>query len=183
MQKLPAFQISATRAIDRLSDAQVMAVQARILQGWTTPRIARELGVPVATVTRWFQEPMVMAAAAEMTRAVAALELLPLGLQRLRLEMSNPLAKTSELVRAVELFAKLAGLTDASSSNGAVPFEGHYGRQAMRAGDDALSRPLSELTANDLQALASRGQAALAELRRHTMAPADSAQSESGILE
>ena len=147
-------------ALDRLSDAQLMAVQARVLQGWNSRRIAERLEVGPETVERWFREPGVIAAALELQRGFLAAEILPLGLQRLRRELALPGTKAGDVVRIVRLAADLIGLGSPEGGNASAP----PGKAAGSPG--AHGRPLEECTADELRAIAAQGREALANLAR-----------------
>lgn len=147
-------------AVDLISSDRLIAVQARVVGGMATHRIAERLGVSRETIESWFREPMVLRASAELTRAYIGTEILPLALRRLRQELSNPLANLTQLARAVSSLAELSGLR---ASSGNLPGSALYdGTESNRS---ALARPIAELTANELQQLAEKGAQALALLR------------------
>jgi len=146
-------------AVDLITSDRLMAVQARVIHGMATHRIAERLGVSRETVDSWFREPMVLRASAELTRAYIGMEILPLALRRLRMELNNPLANLTQVSRAVAYLAELSGLrSQAGVAPGAALYDGSESNRS------ALSRPIAELTANELRDLAERGQQALATL-------------------
>lgn len=167
---MPSFApMPETGAVDLISSDRLIAVQARVISGMSTPRIAERLGVSRETVESWFREPMVLRASAELTRAYIGIEILPLALRRLRQELSNPLANLTQLSRAVANLAELSGLRgQAGVAPGSALYDGSESNRSV------LSRPIAELTANELRDLAERGAQALATLQAGDRSSTDS---------
>ena len=156
-------------AVDRLGDAQLAAVQARVFLGWNTRRIAERLGVARETVELWFRDPVTIAAGLELQRAFLAAEILPLGLHRLRRELASPVTKAADVVRIVRLAADLAGMPGGVGAHGPGIFGGENSAGGGAAGG---TRPLDECSADELRQIADQGRAALDRLARKAK-PAD----------
>lgn len=139
------------RAVERLTDSQLIAAELLIYVGLPDFRIAQRMGLDTATIRRWLREPVFMAACAELTRAYCAGQLVPLGLYRIRSLMSDPFLKIGDAVKATRFVAELAGLTGKQF----VPEQG-----AFAPGPVAAGRPLSELSRDDLHRLMIAGQQA-----------------------
>jgi hypothetical protein len=139
------------RALDRLTDAQLAAVELMVYHGLWASQIARRLLLDVETVRRWLREPLFAAAVIELQRAYAAAQLVPFGLYRIREEMARPDAKLRELVQATRFAAELAGyyLTGAPEAGAYAP------------GQATPGRPLAEMSRAELERLAAVGQARL----------------------
>lgn len=143
------------RAIDRLTDGQLIAAELLVYLGLPDFRIAQRMGLELATLRRWLRDPLFVAACNELTRAYCAGQLVPLGLFRVRQLLSDPFAKLGEVVRATRFAAELAGLTGKQFTPEAGAFAPH---------NAAPSRPLSELTRDELHKLMIAGQQAQARL-------------------
>jgi len=139
------------RALDRLTDAQLGAVELMVYHGLWASQIARRLALDVETVRRWLREPIFAAAVIELQRAYAAAQLVPFGLFRIREEMARPDAKLRDLVQATRFAAELAGyyLTG-------TPEAGAFAPGAPQPG-----KVLAEMSRSELERLAAVGQARL----------------------
>jgi len=155
------------RALDRLSDGQLAAVELIVHQGLWAGQIARRLAVPIESVRAWIREPLFSAAVIEMTRAVAAAQLVPYGLARIRQEMARPDAKLRELVQASRFAAELAGMYATGT-----PLSGAYAPGSVQPG-----KPLSEMTRAELERLASTGLQRLDQWAKQHAAGHDAGQS------
>ena len=138
------------RALDRLSDGQLAAVECLIWLGLPDFRIAQRLGIDLTTIRRWFRDPVFIAASNELTRAYAAGQLVPLGLFRLRQVLNDPFAKPRDIVAATRFAAELAGLSSAGA-----PEAGQFSPAPMAPG-----KPLSDLSRDELHRLMVQGLAA-----------------------
>lgn len=142
--------LAETRALDRLNDGQLAAVECLIWLGLPDFRIAQRLGIDLPIIRRWFRDPVFIAAANELTRAYAAGQLVPLGLFRLRQVLADPWAKPRDIIAATRFAAELAGLAGAGA-----PEAGQFAPGRLLPG-----KPLEELSRDELHRLMVQGQAA-----------------------
>src|SRR5262245_22257085 len=84
---------SDLRALDRLSDHQLMAVEMMVLWGLSPDRIAKRLGIDGAAVRMWLRDAVFQAAANELIRSYASGQLVPLALLRVRQLLADPFLK------------------------------------------------------------------------------------------
>jgi hypothetical protein len=145
-----AGSLADLRALERLSDAQLAAVECLVWLGLPDFRIAQRIGIDLATLRRWFRDPVFIAAANELTRAYAAGQLVPLGLFRLRQVLNDPFAKPRDIIAATRFAAELAGLSTAGA-----PEAGQFAPGSMLP-----SKPLADLSREELHRLMIQGQAA-----------------------
>lgn len=139
--------VADLRALDRLTDAQLSAVELMVHHGLWVAQVARRLALDVETVRRWLREPLFTAAVIELQRATAAAQLVPVGLARIREEMTKPETKLRDLVTATRFAAELAGyyLTGAPEAGAYAP------------GGTAPGKTLSEMSRAELERLATVG--------------------------
>ena len=142
------------RALERLSDGQLAAVELVTWQGLTAERVAQRIGVEGVVVRRWFRDPVFIAACNELVRAYCSGQLVPLALFRVRQLLTDPRLSLRDAVHAGRFVAELAGLYRTGA-----PEAGAYAPGPVVSG-----RSVAEMSAAELARVAAAGQAALARL-------------------
>lgn len=145
------------RSLERLSDGQLIAAELLIYLGLPDFRIAQRMQLDLATIRRWFRDPVFIAACNELTRAYCASQLVPLGLYRIRQAMADPFCKARDAVAATRFVAELAGLYRTGA-----PEAGAYA-----PGPVGPAKPIAEMTREELARLMVQGQQAQARLLDH----------------
>lgn len=143
------------RALDRLSVPQLAAAEVIAWQGLPVDRVAQRLNVDVAQVRRWFRDPVFIAGINELTRAIAAGQLVPLALARVRGLLCDPRLTLRDAVSAGRFVSEVAGLY--SKMGG--PEAGLFAPGPLVSG-----RSIGEMSAAELARVAAAGRAALARL-------------------
>src|SRR5262245_31985055 len=86
------------RALDRLSDPQLMAVEMMVLWGLSPERVAKRLAVDASVIRFWMRDSVFSAAANELLRSYCAGQLVPLALMRVRQLLCDPMLKVRDAV-------------------------------------------------------------------------------------
>jgi len=147
------------RALDRLSDAQLAGCELIAWQGLPIERVAQRLAIDVAQVRRWFRDPVFIAALNELQRSIAAGQLLPLAMLRVRQLLCDARLTLRDAVHAGRFVAEIAGLYRTGA-----PEAGIYAPGPLTSG-----RNIGEMSAAELTRVAAAGQAALARLASETV--------------